>query len=552
MAEHKQDEKIADQRYVGSPMKLPKHLTKPTALRRRNQDKCPLECASEFDIYQEYDDIRKSAIICTIGPKTKSVESLRSLVDAGMDIMRCNFSHGNHEYHAGVIANLNIVRAQEGVPPIALALDTKGPEIRTGMVKDDGEITLKEGDTLTVTTNVDFKNKCDEKHLYIDYVNLPKAVKIDDLIFVDDGLLSLRVTKIADDEKSVEVIALNAATISSRKGVNLPNVEVDLPALSEKDKRDIKFGLEQKIDMVFASFIRKKEDVKCIRDCLGKKGRYVQIISKIENHEGVQKFDEILQASDGIMVARGDLGIEIPAHKVFLAQKMMIAKCNIAGKPVIVATQMLESMTYYPRPTRAEVSDVANAVLDGADCVMLSGETAKGNYPCESVAMMNEICLAAESAFHGKAFYREVLDMQPNGMPQTVMENICASAVSASLDSEEIGAIITTSLHGTSPKLLSKYRPQVPIIVATTNPMAARNSFLSRGCYPFIYTKNYDQIEEFSDYIDGMVQEAMIFSHQKKLIRPGDKIIVVQGWAAGGGNTNTMRIITFTDILPRS
>lgn len=538
------DSRTSVNRYRNSPMKMPRKFAKRVAKLQPKVGKSPLHCASQFDIYKEYNDIRKTSIICTIGPKTKSVESLRRLVDAGMNVVRLNFSHGSHEYHLGVIKNLNIVRNQDGVPPIALALDTKGPEVRTGLVSGGGELSFNVDDKLTLTTDIAFHDKCDQQTIYVDYVNLPKKVKLGDLIFIDDGLLSLEVISIAGDFTSVKVKVLNAATISSRKGVNLPNIEVDLPPLSKKDESDIKFGLENGIDMVFASFIRKAEDVRTIRKRLGKKGKHVYIISKIENHEGVQKFDEILKESDGIMVARGDLGIEIPPQKVFLAQKMMIAKCNILGKPIIVATQMLDSMTYNPRPTRAEVSDVANAVLDGADCVMLSGETAKGDYPCETVQMMEAICLSAESAFHNESFYRQCLDLQPNGMPSSVMENICASSVSASMV-PGVTAIITTSLHGTSPRFLSKYRPQVPIIVATTNPFVSRSCFLSRGCFPFLYSKVYDQIEDFSDYVNELVKECLTFCHQSKYIKPADKVVLVHGWRAGQGSTNTMRIVTF-------
>jgi len=259
------------------------------------------------------------------------------------------------------------------------------------------------------------------------------------MIYVDDGIQSFEVLKIVD-EKTIRVIALNDGQISSRKGVNLPGTDVDLPALSDKDKADLKFGVKNNVDMVFASFIRRGEDIKHIREVLGEEGKEIQIIAKIENQQGMHNFDEILKETDGVMVARGDLGIEIPAAKVFIAQKMMIAKCNMAGKPVICATQMLESMTTNPRPTRAEVSDVANAVLDGADCVMLSGETAKGNYPKEAVTMMHETCLLAEVAIP----YGNVFDEMRNSIqrPIATSESIAISAVGASMELNA-GAIIT-------------------------------------------------------------------------------------------------------------
>jgi pyruvate kinase len=273
---------------------------------------------------------------------------------------------------------------------------------------------------------------------YVDYKNITKVIEKDRIIYVDDGVLSFKVLSIVDDE-TIRVKAVNNGKISSRKGVNLPKTDVDLPPLSDKDKADLRFGVKNKVDMVFASFIRQASDITAIRKVLGEDGKTIQIIAKIENQQGVNNFDEILAVTDGVMVARGDLGIEIPPSEVFVAQKMIIAKCNMAGKPVICATQMLESMTYNPRPTRAEVSDVGNAVLDGADCVMLSGETAKGIYPIEAVTMMHETCLTAEVAIPYLSLFDELRKCAV--VPISTPETCALAAVSASLE-QNAGAIV--------------------------------------------------------------------------------------------------------------
>ena len=382
---------------------------------------------------------------------------------------------------------------------------------------------------------------------YVDYKNITKVISVGKLIYVDDGIQSFEVLEIVDDQ-TIRIRALNNGQISSRKGVNLPGTDVDLPALSEKDQADLKFGVKNKVDMVFASFIRRGEDIKHIRSVLGEEGKEVQIIAKIENQQGMNNFDEILAETDGVMVARGDLGIEIPAAKVFIAQKMMIAKCNMAGKPVICATQMLESMTNNPRPTRAEVSDVANAVLDGADCVMLSGETAKGSYPKEAVTMMHETCLLAEVAIP----YANVFDEMRSSLsrPIETSESISISAVGASMELNA-GAIITLTTSGNTARLLSKYRPVCPIIMVTRNATASRYAHLYRGVYPFHFPESKPDFRgvDWQQDVDKRLKWGISQAIKLGILAKGESVVCVQGWRGGMGHTNTIRVVPAEEDL---
>lgn len=497
-----------------------------------------LEWISKLDIGVEPLNMRKTSIICTIGPKTNSVEKMNALRKAGMNIVRMNFSHGSHEFHGSIIENARKSQKEMSERPLAIALDTKGPEIRTGLMKDDIDVPIQAGHILIFTTDDKYKDQGSSEKIFIDYKNLPKVIEKGKNIYVDDGIMSFEVLEILD-EQNLKVKSLNSGCLSNRKGVNLPKTNVDLPALSEKDKADLRFGVEQNVDMVFASFIRSGKDVRDIRDVLGEDGKHIKIISKIENYQGIHNFDDILKESDGIMVARGDLGIEIPCSRVFIAQKMMIAKCNLAGKPVICATQMLESMTTNPRPTRAEVSDVANAVLDGADCVMLSGETAKGNYPIEAVEMMNHVCILAEETICYPPLFNEIRALTPR--PTETTETLASSAVNASLE-QQASAIIVLTTSGTSARLLSKYRPRIPILSITRSPVTARQAHLSRGVFSFIYTEPRSE-EGWQEDVDLRINWGIKKGIEYGIIKPGGIVIAVQGWKGGVGNTNNMRIL---------
>lgn len=481
--------------------------------------------------------LRRLSIIGTIGPKTNNVDTMVKLRKAGLNIVRMNFSHGLYDYHQSVIDNAKKLEEVYRGRPLAIALDTKGPEIRTGTTVNDEDFPISANHEMIFSTDEAYKLKCDDKVMYIDYKNITKVITKGRVIYVDDGVLLFEVQEVVD-EQTLKVKAINNGKICSHKGVNLPGTDVDLPALSEKDKADIRFGVKNGVHMIFASFIRLGDDIKEIRKVLGEDGKDIQIIAKIENQQGVNNFDDILRETDGVMVARGDLGIEIPAPQVFVVQKQLIAKCNLAAKPVICATQMLESMTYNPRPTRAEVLDVGNAILDGADCVMLSGETAKGNYPYEAVSMMHNTAIIAEKAISYSSLFNEIRSLAPRPTPTT---ETCAVAAVLAAYEQDAKAIVVLSTSGHTCRLVSKYKPKVPIMMVTRNSRAARYSHLLRGVYPFIYEKN--KVENWQEDVENRLRWAVSEAIDLGIIKKGDSIVTIQGWTRGSGHSNTVRIV---------
>jgi len=517
----------------------------PGAQRKAATATTQVDYTSSLDIYSKAYRMRLSGIVCTIGPVSRSPEILLELIENGMNVARMNFSHGSHEYHGGTIANCReaakMYKEKHGVDPcLAIALDTKGPEIRTGLLEgDDGrkELELKAGASIKITTNDEYKEKCTEDVLWLDYKNITKVLTPGKRIYIDDGLISVMATEIGPDFVMGKIE--NGGNLGSRKGCNLPGTDTDLPAVSEKDKSDLLFGVEQGVDMVFASFIRDADGVRQVREVLGEKGAKIQIVPKIENQQGVKNLDEIIACSQGLMVARGDMGIEIPTEKVFIAQKAMISKCNRAGVPIICATQMLESMVKKPRPTRAEASDVANAILDGADCVMLSGETAKGDYPAICVRTMAKISREAEACVWNERFFEDL--MRSEGKIEFNHETTVAiSSVLASYKCRA-SAIVVLTTSGKTAHTVSKYRPLCPILAVTRFPQTARQCQIFRGITPLLYGE--PRSEPWIEDIDKRVQFAVDFGKKNKFIQAGDNVIVITGWRQGAGSSNTMRIL---------
>jgi len=506
-----------------------------------------VEYVSNLNMYSTANKMRLSGIVCTIGPVSRSPEVLLQLIENGMNVARMNFSHGSHEYHAGTIANCRtaakMYEDKYGVnPSLAIALDTKGPEIRTGLLEGDTgtkEVTLKAGSTIKVTTNDEFKEKCSAEILWLDYKNITKVVTPGKRLFIDDGLISVKCTEIGPD--FFLGVVENDGNLGSRKGCNLPGTDTDLPAVSEKDKSDLLFGVEQGVDMVFASFIRNSEGVKEIRDVLGEAGKNIWIIPKIENQQGIKNLTEIIASCEGLMVARGDMGIEIPTEKVFIAQKQMIAECNRAGKAVICATQMLESMVKKPRPTRAEASDVANAILDGADCTMLSGETAKGDFPVICVKTMAKINKEAEACCWNERVFEDMMRTESKGVAIDSTTTTAISAVLASYKCKAAAIVVLTTTGKTS-HIVSKYKPQCPILSVTRFDQVARQMQIYRGCIPLFYSK--ERPADWMTDVDERVQYAIDFGKRSNFVAPGDNVVVITGWRQGAGSSNTIRILT--------
>ena len=448
-----------------------------------------------------------------MGPSTEDENVLRELIKAGMNVARFNFSHGSHEYHRAGVERVRRVSEELGMP-VAILLDTKGPEVRTGLLEDGKKISVSTGDEIVITAQpTDESFHGNASHISLDYLNLPSEVEKGSIILIDDGLVGLEVQSV--DGNDMHCVVTNGGEIGERKGVNVPNVNIGLPAITEQDRADIMFGCELGIDAIAASFIRDATAVREIREICAQMGaERVSVYPKIECALGVTNFDEILEASSGIMVARGDLGVEVPAHEVPHLQKEMIRKCNAAYKPVITATQMLDSMIRNPRPTRAEVNDVANAVMDGTDCVMLSGETAAGKYPVEAVKMMASICRETEKYLPERDHYFD------RGGVKNVNGAIGFAAVTTA---ERVGAkcILAPTNSGRTARLIADFRPKLPLYAFSPSEKTIRKTSFYWGVRSFHSTT--------MPSLNATVKQALQLAKEKGLVETGDLVVVTAG-----------------------
>ncbi|MBL3397567.1 MULTISPECIES: pyruvate kinase [Staphylococcus] len=478
--------------------------------------------------------MRKTKIVCTIGPASESEEMIEKLINAGMNVARLNFSHGSHEEHKGRIDTIRKV-AKRLNKTVAILLDTKGPEIRTHNMKD-GVIELEKGKEVIVSMS---EVEGTPEKFSVTYDNLINDVQVGSYILLDDGLVELQVKDIDHDNGEVKCDILNTGELKNKKGVNLPGVKVNLPGITDKDADDIRFGIKEDVDFIAASFVRRPSDVLDIREILEQEKANITIFPKIENQEGIDNIEEILEVSDGLMVARGDMGVEIPPEKVPMVQKDLIRKCNKLGKPVITATQMLDSMQRNPRATRAEASDVANAIYDGTDAVMLSGETAAGLYPEEAVKTMRNIAVSAEAAQD----YKKLLSDRTK-LVETSLVNAIGISVAHTALNLNVKAIVAATESGSTARTISKYRPHSDIIAVTPSEKTARQCAIVWGVYPVV--------KEGRKNTDALLNNAVATAVETERVQNGDLIIITAGVPTGEkGTTNMMKIHLVGDEIAK-
>lgn len=470
--------------------------------------------------------MRKTKIVCTIGPASQSPEKIREMIEAGMNVCRCNFSHGSYEEQKTKM--MNVIRISEEMGrPVATLIDTKGPEIRLRTF-EEGKVILEEGQKFTLTTRDVVGTK---DMVSVTYENIVNDVTKGGSVLIDDGLIELAVEEITETEIHCRVV--NGGPVSDKKGVNLPGANLSMPFISEQDRSDILFGIECGFDFIALSFVRSKDDVLEVRRMLDEKRSPMKVIAKIENMQGINNLDEILEVSDGIMVARGDMGVEVPLEEVPVIQKMMIRKAVAKGKQVITATQMLESMTKNPRPTRAEATDVANAIFDGTTAIMLSGESANGKYPVEAVKTMSKIAERAEKGIDYQRRLHKAYESNASDITEAISHATCT--IAADLNA---AAIITVTISGFTAEKVARFKPACPIICCSVNPRVCRQAAMLWGVTPLLIEKQNNA--------DDLFKEALWAAEKAGKIKKGDKVVLTAGVPLGvSGNTNMVRVVEY-------
>ncbi|KAH8283511.1 hypothetical protein KR018_004634, partial [Drosophila ironensis] len=494
---------------------------------------CELELANQAAHY------RLVSLIVTISHSSRNVETIQNMILKGANIFRLNFSHESHDMHSKTVEliheALDRIHSETGqLRTVAIAADTRGPQIRTGLI--DGDVFLRSGDNIRLSINRDLYDKGNKEAVYVDYANIINLTKTGDRLFIDDGKLLLHIMEVGVDGLLCEVI--QGGQLNNNCNVILPEIEIDLPSVSEKDMYDIQFSMKLNIDFLFASAVRSAKNVKELRSVLGEKGKHIRIIAKIDSKIALSRLTEIMRAADGLLLSRADLGTQIPPEKLFITQKSILGQCNKAGKPIIVASHILETMRAQLNPTRAECFDLGNAIIDGADCIMLSSEVAIGPYPNEVVAACDTLCREAEKVMWFRDLFSDLVS-EVRGELDAAHSLAIAAVETARRTNATLIVVLTTS--GRSASLISKFRPRCPILALTRCERTARWVYIHRGIMPVLYTPEPDT--DFASDVDARVQFALTCAKKAEMINDGDPIVIVSAWKDGGGFTNNIRVV---------
>ncbi|XP_030372459.1 pyruvate kinase [Scaptodrosophila lebanonensis] len=495
----------------------------------------------ELNIKSQASHRRLISLIATISKTSRNPETIYKMILKGVSVFRMNFSHESHEAHALTIELINgalerIKKETGQTLAVAFAVDTRGPLIRTGLLEGAAEVQMRQGDNIRLSINRDLYDKGNKDAIYVDYPNIINLTKSGDRVFIDDGKIFLIITEVGVDGLMCEVV--QGGMLGNNCNVILPEVEIDLPSVSEKDMYDLQFSMQANVDFVFASAVRSAKNIKELRAVLGEKGKHIKIIAKVDSKIALSRVTEIMRESDGLLISRADLGTQIPVEKLFITQKSVISQCNKVGKPVIIASHVLESMRQHPFPTRSECFDLANAVIDGADAIMLSSEVAIGLYPNETINVCDALCREAEKVIWYRDLFNDLVS-ETRGELDAAHSMAIAAVETAKRTNATLIIVLTTS--GRSSALVSKFRPRCPIMAVTRCERAARWVNLHRGVVPVLYTGNPD--EDYVTDVDMRVRFALTTAKKNDLINDGDPVVIVSSWKEGGGFTNTIRVI---------